>query len=51
MQLSLPENSAGGFHELDTEYVGALNAQIARKAQRFVAGPTKASLMQALSTG
>ena len=50
VQLSLPENFAGGFDELDTEYVRALNSQIARKAQRFVAGPTKASLMQALST-
>ena len=49
VQLSLPENFAGGFHELDTEYVEALNEQVVRKAQRFVAGPNKASLMQALS--
>ncbi|MDE0039329.1 MAG: DUF4238 domain-containing protein [Gammaproteobacteria bacterium] len=50
VQLSLPDNFAGGFHELDIEYVKALNAQIVSKAQRFVAGPTKVSVMQGLST-
>lgn len=51
VQLSLPKNFAGGIHELDTKYVRALNAQIAHKAQRFVAAPTKDSLMQVLATG
>lgn len=50
VQLSLAERFAGGFHELDIEYVRALNSQITRKAQRFVAGPTKASLTRVLST-
>ena len=37
VHLSLSESFAGGFHELDIDYVSALNSQIARKALRFVA--------------
>ena len=41
VRLSLPDNFAGGFHELDIDYVKALNAQIVSKAQRSSPGPQR----------